>query len=44
MLENDVATLEDEVEEVETTNNLQQEAISILDGAVIENTNSIVGK
>ena len=44
LLENDVTTLQDEVEEVETDNTLQDERLNIIDEAVNQNGNEIDGK
>ena len=44
LLEDDVADLQDEVEEVETDNTLQDERFNTVEGNVAENSNDIDGK
>ena len=44
LLEDDVADLQDEVEEVETSNTLQDERLNTVEEAVIQNVNEIDGE
>ena len=44
LLENDVAVLQDEVEEVETDNTLQDQRFLIVEGNVAGNSDDINGK
>ena len=44
LLENDVAVLQDEVEEVETANTLQDERFLIVEGNIAGNSDDIDGK
>ena len=44
LLEDDVADLQDEVEEVETANTLQDDRLNIIDEAVNDNENEVNGK
>ena len=44
LLENDVSNLQDDVEEVETDNNLQDERLNTMEIILNENSNDIDGK
>ena len=44
LLEDDVADLQDEVEEVETDNTLQDERLNIMEDSINNNENDIDGK